>query len=159
MATRYEILQLIREGKTADQIMSQFSGNLAELKRVMSTRIFRRQLLTERELAAMVAAHQTAAGASKFTNRLVELANGSNGETARKACLALLSEGMQLTRKAQPVTGSSARSILTLPADKNEQIKPESTTATKDKSSRIKRTGDKKTKKIAEECRKTLKSI
>ncbi len=159
MATRYEILRQIREGKTADQIMSQFHGHLPELKRVMSTRSFRKQLEAERELAAMLAAHRTAVGATEFTDRLAELANGPNGETARKACLALLSEGMKLTRKTQPVTGNSARSILTLPADKNEQIKPESTTVTKDKASHIKRTGNKKTEKITEERRKTLKSI
>ncbi len=158
MATRYEILQLIREGKTAGQIMSRYPGQLAELKRVMSTRTFRRQLEAERELATVVAAHRTAAGACEFTQRLAELANGSNAETARKACLALLSEGMKLTRKAQAETDAAAQAKSTA-ADNDDRSKPELKAVVKPNACRGQRTSDKKTKKIAEKCRKTLKSI
>jgi len=93
-----QVLQWIREGKTPEQIMKRFDGQPSQLRRILKSKRLREALELDEMLAGAVAIHKTAAGVSHVAARLAELAEGSNPETARKACLSLLSEGILTTR-------------------------------------------------------------
>lgn len=93
------VLQWIREGKTPEQIVKRFDGQPSQLRRILQSKRLREALELDEMLAGAVAIHKTAAGVSHVAARLAELAEGSNPETARKACLSLLSEGIFTTRE------------------------------------------------------------
>ncbi len=98
MPSYVELLKWIREDKTSAQIMELFEGHPYQLRRALNSKRLREQLRLDEQLAAAIAAHKTAAVVSEMANRLVELAEGTNVETARKAALALLSEGTLAAR-------------------------------------------------------------
>ena len=131
MPSYMELLKWIREGKTSAQIMELFEGHPYQLRRALNSKRLREQLRLDEQLAAAVASHKTAACVSEMANRLAELAEGTNVETARKAALALLSEGTLAARtdaQAQhPAQTAPAQLLVPLEQISNTSTNPSTT--------------------------------
>ena len=102
MARYNELLSCIREGLSAQDIMDQLKLAPNKLRRMLNAKLLASELEMEEELAGRLVLHRTAMDVSVLSGRLRQIAMEGTGETARKACLALLAEGMRLVRARQP---------------------------------------------------------
>jgi len=102
MATYDELARLIRRGLTAEEIIERLGVEPARLRRMLKGKRLARRLALIEEVALRVAAHRTAGRVAEMTERLVELAYSDKSETARKACVALLGEGIRIMEADSP---------------------------------------------------------
>jgi hypothetical protein len=109
MASYRELLTCIRDGLTARDIMEGLKLPPNKLKRMLNAGALARELATEEQLARRLVMHRVAMDVPMLMGRLRELALEGSGETSRKACLALLNEGMHLlqSRVAEPDSSAS----------------------------------------------------
>ncbi len=96
MATCDDLARLIRCGLTAEEIIQRLEVPPSRLRRMLGSKRLRRRLSLTEEVSLEVASHRTAGRVGAMTERLVELAYGDKPETARKACVALLAEGIRI---------------------------------------------------------------
>jgi hypothetical protein len=101
MASYRELLSCIREGLSAREIMAELELPPNKLRRMLNASHLATELEVEEELAGRLVLHRAAMDVSVLVDRLRELAMEGTGETARKACLALLGEGMRLVHARQ----------------------------------------------------------
>jgi hypothetical protein len=90
-----DLLRLIRSGKGPAEIIAELNCSPTELRRMLRGKRFRDALALERQLAATVARHKTAAGAGEVVSKLSHLTRTKNPETVRKVCVALLNEAVR----------------------------------------------------------------
>ena len=114
MATCDQLARLIRRGLTAEEIIELPEVPPSRLRRMLNSKWLRRRLSLTEEVSLEVASHRTAGRVGAMTERLVELAYSEKSETARKACVALLAEGIrimdcQAARSAQADEAAEAR--------------------------------------------------
>jgi len=109
MASYRELLTCIRDGLTARDIMEGLKLPPNKLRRMLNAGALARELATEEQLARRLVMHRVAMDVPTLMGRLRELALEGSGETSRKACLALLNEGMQLlqSRVTEPESAAS----------------------------------------------------
>lgn len=90
-----ELMRLIRQGKSPDEILQKFRMPPSKFRRMLNGKQIQAYLQLEEELAAEIVGHKTAAGILPVAERLRELMRAENVETSRKVCIALLSEGLR----------------------------------------------------------------
>ncbi|MDY6914304.1 MAG: hypothetical protein SVT52_07610 [Planctomycetota bacterium] len=96
MPSYKELLELIRDGRSTREIFASFSPMWpSRMRRLLASKRLRKALELEESLAATVVGHRTATGVAGVAERLFELAESEKDETARKACIDLLKEGLQ----------------------------------------------------------------
>lgn len=93
MATYKDLLKLIQQGLSAEEIMLRLDVCPSKLRRMMRSEKLIDQLAVQEELARQIVRHQTASDVQTMMAKMRELALGEKTETARKACLALLTDG------------------------------------------------------------------
>jgi len=93
-----QLAKWIREGKSPAEIRKLFAGTSCRLRRALRSKKLRAELELDAELAGTIAAYRTAAGVGEMTRRLEELTCSDNDETARKATVTLLNEGLETSR-------------------------------------------------------------
>lgn len=93
-----ELLALIRSGKTPQEIMKHLSLPPSKLRRMLKGKRLNACLKIERELTGLIVSHCTVTRVHDVIKRFVELMEAANPETARKVCLALISEGLQSSK-------------------------------------------------------------
>ena len=94
-----ELVKLVHDGASAAEILAKYPRDHARLRRLINSRRFRDALALQESLAGVMAMHRTAVNVDRMVQRLGELAAEGTGETARKACLALLNEGLLAMRQ------------------------------------------------------------
>lgn len=93
MATYKDLLKLMQQGLSAEEVMLRLDVCPSKLRRMLRSEKLIDQLTVQEELAQRIARHQTATDVQTMTAKMREIALGETTETARKACLALLAEG------------------------------------------------------------------
>ena len=96
MATCDQLARLIRCGLSAEEIIDRLGVKPSRLRQMLGSKGLRWRLSLTEDVAMEVASHRTAGRVGAMTERLVELAYGDKSETARKACMALLAEGIRI---------------------------------------------------------------
>ncbi|MHC4982274.1 MAG: hypothetical protein ACYTF6_03785 [Planctomycetota bacterium] len=87
-----DMLELIRQGKSPEEIIEALRVEPYRLRRMLGSKRLRGQLELERDLSRKVAAHDVGATIHHLVKRCRQLADDGSGETARKAAEALLAE-------------------------------------------------------------------
>ncbi len=100
MPSYKQLLELIQKNKSPEEIHRIMPMRPSHWRRMLWGKRFRDALQTQEDIAAAIATHRIAAGTNEATDRLVELMQSQNAETARKACMSLLSEGLRITAEA-----------------------------------------------------------
>lgn len=95
MPSYKDILQMIREGKSAPEIYRRLKMRPSHWGRMLAGKRFQAALRSREDLAGVLAVHKIASGVGGAAGRLTELMDSDSAETVRKVCLALLSEGLQ----------------------------------------------------------------
>ncbi len=95
MASYKQLLKLIRSDAKPSRIREKMGLPPSRLRRMMAGKRFRTELKLEVELSAAAATYRQGVGAQRLARRLFELAESEKDETARKVCLALLTQGLQ----------------------------------------------------------------
>jgi len=94
MATYKDLLKCIRTGLSPQEIMDRLDVCPSKLRTMLAGKKLANRLAAEAQLARQIVRHQTAADVQTVAAKLREIAFGEKSETARKACLALLAEGL-----------------------------------------------------------------
>ncbi len=100
MPSYKQLLELIHKNKSPKEIHRIMPMRPSHWRRMLWGKRFRDALQTQEDIAAAIATHRIAAGTNEATERLVELMQSQSAETARKACMSLLSEGLRITAEA-----------------------------------------------------------
>ena len=98
MPSYKDLLKLMRQGKSPQEILDRLPMRPSHLKRMLWGKRFRDALKMREDLAVRMVAHQMAAGVHDVAERFSELLETGSSETVRKVCLALLHEGLRQKR-------------------------------------------------------------
>jgi hypothetical protein len=99
MPSYKDLLRLLREGKSPDEIARIMPMRLSHWRRMINGKRFQDALKIEEDLAAVMAAHGIASGVHGAAGRFAELLVSDKPETARKVALAILHEGLKRERE------------------------------------------------------------
>ena len=94
-----DLLNLIREGMPAQDIIAYMGTYPCRLKRMLAGKRLRKALKLEAQLAAAAVKHRTATGVQHMAGRLDQLADSEKDETARKVCAQRLDDGLEQARR------------------------------------------------------------
>ena len=94
MPSHKDLLELIRQGKSPEEIYRAMSLRPSHWRRMIAGKRFQDALGTREELAAVLAVHRISSGVHMAAGRFTELLDSQNVETVRKVCLAFLNEGL-----------------------------------------------------------------
>jgi len=98
MAGYKDLLALIRKGTRGAEILRRLDIPPSRLRRLLGSKRLWQELKLERELSSIVIAHSAAGSVKDMVDRLVSLAHSESEETSRKACLAMVAEGLRCVR-------------------------------------------------------------
>ena len=98
MASYKDLLSLIRKGTRGEEILRRLNVPPSRLRRLLGSKRLWQALKLERELSSIVIAHSAAGSVKDMVDRLVSLAHSESEETSRKACLAMVAEGLRCVR-------------------------------------------------------------
>ena len=90
MAKYRELMKLIREGRSAQEVVEKMGLSPSLLRRLLECRRMRDEFLLERQLSERLLAHRKACGRPAVFTRMGELLAAEKAETTRRACLDLL---------------------------------------------------------------------
>jgi hypothetical protein len=106
MASYKDVLKLIQEGKTPLEIMAAIPGPPSKVRRILCGSRFAAQLEMERQLSGRMGKHRLAVSLHRLIQRRLELVDGEDSETARKAA-----ENLTKTYSG-PVRSKTAKELL-----------------------------------------------
>lgn len=126
MPTHKDLVKLIRAGLSPQEIMDRLDICPSKLRRMLAGKKLANRLAAEVQLARQIVRHQTAADVQTVAGKLREIAFGEKTETARKACLALLAEGLgcyagENASPAAEAVGPNADPLAMMTPDLTEQ--------------------------------------
>jgi len=102
MPSYKDLLKLIGQGLSPDEIIDRLGVTPYRLQQLMSNKYLAEHLKLQEELARTVVRHQTATGILPVAQRLREIAFGEGSETARKACVMLLGDALNAEDQPPP---------------------------------------------------------
>ena len=108
MPTYKDLLKCILDGLSPQEIMERLDVCPARLRKMLAGKNLATRLAAEAELARQIVRHRTAADVHVMAGKLREIAFGEKSETARKACLALLAEGLGCDAAEPPAPAAEA---------------------------------------------------
>jgi hypothetical protein len=85
MASYKDVLKLIQEGKTPLEIMAAIPGPPSKLRRILQSSHFAADMEFERLMSVRMGKHRLAVSLHHLIQRRLELVDGEDSETARKA--------------------------------------------------------------------------
>ena len=109
MPSYRDLLAMIRQGKSTEEIRLALPMRPSHWRRMLNGKRFVSELRTYEDLAVVLGIHKIASGVHLAAERLAELLESENSETARKVSLALLSEGFENASRGED---ESVRKVL-----------------------------------------------
>jgi hypothetical protein len=109
MPSYKDLLKLLREGKTPEEIVRRMNMRPSHWRRMLSGKRMRDALKMEEDISVLMAVHRIAAAVEGAADKFTELMDTDSPETARKVCLALLHEGLRTARKTKAQTLQAAK--------------------------------------------------
>ena len=95
MAGYRDMLGLIRQGKSPEEILKTLSLCPSRLRRLLNSKRLNQQLELERDVSRKCGAYALGSGIHEMVRRCRELAEEGIGDTARKAAESLLEQAKQ----------------------------------------------------------------
>ncbi len=116
MPSYKDLMKLIRAGLSPEEIMARLDVWPSQMRRMLTSQRLMEELALQERLAREIVRHQTASGVHTVAAKLREIAFGERTETARKACLTLLAEGLRGGDEAPAADHSADPMALLTPA-------------------------------------------
>ena len=102
MATYRELLKLVREGKSNQEIQDALKISTVAMQRLLSGKKIQRALAADREMSAQLATHRLVTATERIVERCLQLIEADNDETARRVAMELLERARQLLVESRP---------------------------------------------------------
>jgi hypothetical protein len=95
MASYKNMLELIRQGKSPEEILKTLSLRPSDLRRILTSKRLNAELELERDISRKIAARDIGSAVHEMVGRCRAIALDGNNETARKAAEGLLEMARQ----------------------------------------------------------------
>jgi len=105
MATYRDLLKLVREGKSNQEIQDAMKISTLAMQRMLSGKKIQRALAADREMTALLATHRLVTATERIVERCLQLIEADNDETARRVSMELLERARVLLVESRSAPG------------------------------------------------------